>query len=83
MNEDKLKTKSGEYTKDSITLALEPRIYGDVIENYRKFANNKKTIIYTHNVESSINVAEKFKDNGYDALQVDGKTPKQQRELAM
>lgn len=83
MNEDKLKTKSGEYTNDSITLALEPRIYGDVIENYRKFANNKKTIIYTHNVESSKTVAENFNEQGYKALQVDGKTPKQQRELAM
>lgn len=83
MNEDKLKTKSGEYTNDSITLALEPRIYGDVIENYRKFANNKKTIIYTHNIESSKTVSEKFNQEGYKALQVDGKTPKQQRELAM
>lgn len=83
MNEDKLKKQRGEYTDDSITLALEPRIYGDVIENYRKFANNKKTIIYTHNVESSKTVAEKFNEQGYQALQVDGKTHNQQRELAM
>ncbi|MGI2303970.1 DEAD/DEAH box helicase family protein [Staphylococcus cohnii] len=83
MNEDKLKKQHGEYTDDSITLALEPRIYGDVIENYRKFANNKKTIIYTHNVESSKQVAEKFNEQGYKALQVDGKTNNQQRELAM
>lgn len=84
MNENKLKHQStGDFSNDSITLALEPRIYGDVIENYRKFANNKKTIIYTHNVESSKTVAEKFNEQGYKALQVDGKTPKQQRELAM
>lgn len=84
MNDNKLKHQStGDFSNDSITLALEPRIYGDVIENYRKFANNKKTIIYTHNIESSKTVSEKFNQEGYKALQVDGKTPKQQRELAM
>nr|WP_305143912.1 helicase-related protein [Staphylococcus equorum] len=62
---------------------MQKTIYGDAVTNYKKFADGKKTIIYTHNVESSINVAEKFKDSGYSALQVDGKTPKQQRELAM
>jgi len=84
INDNKLKHKStGDFSNESISLALEPQIYGDVIDNYKKFANDKKTIIYTHNVESSKEVAEKFNDNGYNALQVDGKTPKQQRELAM
>lgn len=83
MNDKKLKTQRGEYTNDSITLALEPKIYGDVIDNYRKFADNKKTIVYTHNVESSKTIAEKFNENGYSALQVDGKTHHKQRELAM
>ena len=84
MNDNKLKHQStGDFSNDSITLALEPQIYGDVIENFRKFADNKKTIVYTHNVESSKTVAEKFNQEGYNALQVDGKTPKQQRELAM
>lgn len=83
MNDNKLKTQRGEFTNDSITLALEPQIYGDIIENYKKFADNKKTIVYTHNVESSKTVAEKFNEQGYNAIQVDGSTPNQQRELAM
>lgn len=74
---------TGDFNNDSITKAMQKTIYGDAVTNYKKFADGKKTIIYTHNVESSINVAEKFKDNGYSALQVDGKTPKEQRELAM
>lgn len=74
---------TGDFNNDSITKAMQKTIYGDAVTNYKKFADGKKTIIYTHNVESSINVAEKFKDSGYSALQVDGKTPKQQRELAM
>lgn len=74
---------TGDFNNESITKAMQKTIYGDVIDNYRKFAEGKKTIIYTHNVESSINVCERFVTEGYQALQVDGKTPKQQRELAM
>lgn len=84
MNDDNLKHNStGDYSNESITLAMQPQIYGDVVENYRKFADNKKTIIYTHNVQSSIEVADKFNQHGYKALQVDGKTKKQEREAAM
>lgn len=84
INSDKLKKAStGDYKNDSIDKAMKPTIYGDVVENYRKFAENKKTIIYTHNVESSIRVAEKFNQSGYRALQVDGKTPKDERHQAM
>lgn len=74
---------TGDFNNESITKAMQKTIYGDVIDNYRKFAEGKKTIIYTHSVESSINVCERFVTEGYQALQVDGKTPKQQRELAM
>lgn len=84
MNNQSLKHDStGDFSNKSITLALEPQIYGDVISNYKKFAEHKKTIIYTHNVESSKAVSDKFNDAGYQALQVDGKTPKDQRERAM
>ncbi|WP_154836183.1 DEAD/DEAH box helicase [Staphylococcus pasteuri] len=84
MNDDTLKHNStGDFSSESISLSMEPQVYGDVIENYRKFADGKKTIVYTHNVQSSKEVADKFNDNGYEAKQVDGKTPKAERELAM
>lgn len=84
MDDDKLKKNStGDFSDASITLSMEPQIYGDVIKNYKKFADGQKTIIYTHNVQSSKEVAEKFISNGYAAKQVDGKTPKVEREKAM
>lgn len=84
IDNEKLKHAStGDYKNDSIDKAMKPTIYGDVAENYRKFADGKKTIIYTHNVESSKHVAEKFNQLGYAALQVDGKTPKDKRHEAM
>lgn len=74
---------TGEFSNTSIEEALQKTIFGDVIENYQKFAEDKKTIVYTHSVEMSKKVADKFNASGYKAMQVDGKTPKAERELAM
>ena len=74
---------TGEFSNTSIEEAMQKTIFGDVIENYQKFAEGKKTIVYTHSVEMSKKVADKFNASGYKAMQVDGKTPKAERELAM
>ncbi|MGY0683180.1 DEAD/DEAH box helicase [Mammaliicoccus sciuri] len=74
---------TGDFSNASIEEAMQKTIFGDVIENYQKFAEGKKTIVYTHSVEASKTVADKFNSNGYKAMQVDGKTPKDERELAM
>ena len=84
INTENLKRNStGDYSNDSIELAMESTIFGDVVENYRKFAEGKKSIIYTHSVEASKQVVEKFISEGYAAMQVDGTTPKAEREFAM
>ncbi|EHV5304734.1 DEAD/DEAH box helicase family protein [Staphylococcus pseudintermedius] len=84
LDANQLKTAStGDYRSDSITNAMKTTIYGDAVENYKKFADGKKTIVYTHNVESSKQVAKSFNQSGYKALQVDGKTPKAERDEAM
>lgn len=84
INTENLKRNStGDYSNDSIELAMESTIFGDVVENYRKFAEGKKSIIYTHSVEASKQVAEKFTSEGYATMQVDGTTQKAEREFAM
>lgn len=84
INTEKLKRNStGDYSNDSIELAMENTIFGDVVGHYKKFAENKKTIVYTHSVESSKQVADRFVSEGYAAMQVDGKTPKHERAFAM
>lgn len=84
LNHDALKRSSmGDYTSKSIDDATKNVQYGDVIEHYRKLADNTKTIIYTHSVEASKRVAQAFNDAGYSARAVDGKTPKLVRQQAM
>lgn len=84
IDDKKLKKNStGDFSSKSMDSASKNIIYGDVIKTYKRVASNTKTIIYTHNVESSIKVAKEFNEAGFKALQVDGKTPKDKRKQAM
>ena len=84
IDDKKLKKNStGDFSSKSMDSASKNIIYGDVIKTYKRVASNTKTIIYTHNVESSIKVAKEFNNAGFKALQVDGKTPKDKRKQVM
>src|SRR5699024_5028143 len=50
-------TSTGDYSVSSIEAASKSTIYGDVVENYQKFAEGTKTIVYTYSVASSKSVA--------------------------
>lgn len=84
IDDKKLKKNStGDFSSKSMDSASKNIIYGDVIKTYKRVASNTKTIVYTHNVESSKKVSDEFNKAGYSSLQVDGKTPKKLREQAM
>ena len=84
IDDKKLKKNStGDFSSKSMDSASKNIIYGDVIKTYKRIAGNTKTIIYTHNVESSIKVTKEFNNAGFKALQVDGKTPKDKRKQVM
>lgn len=83
-NHDKLKLSSTrDFTYQSITDALGKTIFGDVIDTYEKVAKGEKTIVYTHTVEASKDVADAFNAAGHKAKQVDGTTNKEERKQAM
>lgn len=82
---DKLKRAStGDFSSKSMDDAVKVRvIFGDILKTYKRIAENTKTIVYTHNVQSSIDAAAAFNAAGYPAEQVDGKTSVEKRERAM
>lgn len=64
-------------------LMMNKAIYGDILENYKRFANGKKTIAYCASVNHSKSIAKLFNDAGIVAAHIDGKTPKAEREQIM
>ena len=79
---EKLKLNSlREFSSTSMNDALsENKIYGDAIKHYKKLANGEQAIAYCHSIESSKHLAEEFHKNGINAVHIDGKTPKNDRD---
>lgn len=74
----------GEYSATELSKVMENAyVYGETIRNYKKLADDKKTIVYCVSVESAKQTAEKFNTSGYTAASLDSKTPKEEREKIM
>ncbi|PTK63351.1 helicase [Staphylococcus haemolyticus] len=83
-DESKLKKSStGDYTKKSMDNAIPKAIYGNIVENYKKFANGQKTILYAHSVETSEKISEQFRNAGINAEHADAKTSANERDRIM
>lgn len=77
------KSSTGDYTNSSIEEALKSSIFGDVVDSYTKIADGQKAILYAHSVAYSELFAKRFKASGINAVHVDSKTPKTEREEIM
>lgn len=80
IDRSKLRKANGDYTNASITNAISHQIYGHIVQQYQRLANGKQAVVYCHSIESANQVAEKFKEAGISAVEVDGETPSDQRD---
>lgn len=84
LDRKKLKKQQGEFTNKSISAALEgTTIFGEVLNTYLEKAQGQQAILYAHNVEYSKKYAAIFCEAGINAIHVDSKTPKAEREKIM
>lgn len=78
---DDLTTKRGEFTFDSLSAHYnKPSLYIGVIDQWRKYAEGKKTIVFCVNIEHTINTYQCFIDAGISAEYITSKTPNAERE---
>ncbi|AGO48459.1 DNA helicase [Cellulophaga phage phi18:1] len=54
-------------------------LYSGVVKKYEQFAPGSKAIVFNVNVEHSKKVCESFVLSGYNAMHLDGNTPKRER----
>src|SRR5699024_1360748 len=81
LDRSKLKMNSiREFSNESISNAMERKIYGNAVKHYEKLADGEQAIAYCHNIESSIRTAEEFNSHGIPAAHIDAKTPKAERD---
>lgn len=79
-----LRTTRGDYKQEDILEQIDkPKIYGDTIKCYNKYANDLKTIAFCSSINHSIKTAEEFNKHGIPARHLDGKTDKETRKNIM
>lgn len=72
----KIKMRGGDYERGDLSSRMaKPSLIGDVVEHYRKHADNARAIVFCVSVAASIATVNKFKAAGIPAAHVDGTTP--------
>jgi superfamily II DNA or RNA helicase len=76
--------ESGDYSHKKLkSAAKKSHIVGDVVENYIKYAANRRAIVFATDVETAGEIARKFSENGIRAHSLSAKTPPTVRENAI
>lgn len=66
--------------KDMADEAVKPRVVGDIVEEWLRYAAGKRTVVFCVNVEVSRLIAEKFRAAGVAAEHVDGEMATPERD---
>jgi superfamily II DNA or RNA helicase len=75
------KSASGDWSNQTLRKAAKKsHIVGDVVENYIRFANGRKAIVFATDVETSGEIAKKFNENGISAASLSAETPTATRD---
>ncbi len=78
---DEVKTVAGDYDAKAMFKQFDTRtLYDGIVDNYRRFANASRAIVFNVNVEHSLKVCAAFRAAGIAACHVDGETPRHERE---
>lgn len=71
----------GDYDKKALAKEVDKtKLVGDIVENWLRLAEGRKTIIFAINVKHSIHIRDSFIRAGITAEHVDARTPDEERE---
>ena len=74
---------TGDFTNDSMQQAMSTKIFGHIVKQYKRIANGMQAVVYTYSIDSAIKIAAEFNSEGISAVEVDGTTSKEKRDLAV
>ena len=74
---------TGDFTNESMSQAMSTKIFGHIVKQYKRIANGMQAVVYTYSIDSAIKIAAEFNSEGISAVEVDGTTPKEKRDLAV
>lgn len=73
INVEGIKTVSGDYNKSELAEAASTNeVIGDIISDWKKYSENRRTILFAVNIEHSKLLCKKFNEAGIKAIHCDG-----------
>lgn len=77
------RSSTGDYTAESMQQAMSTKIFGHIVKQYKRIADGMQAVVYTYSIDSAVEIARKFNSEGISAIEVDGTTSKEKRDLAV
>lgn len=74
---------TGDFTNESMEQAMSTKIFGHIVKQYKRIASGMQAVVYTYSIDSAIKIAKEFNSEGISAVEVDGTTAKEKRDLAV
>ena len=74
---------TGDFTNESMQEAMSTKIFGHIVKQYKRIADGMQAVVYTYSIDSAVEIAHKFNSEGISAIEVDGTTSKEKRDLAV
>lgn len=74
---------TGDFTNKSMQEAMSTKIFGHIVKQYKRIASGMQAVVYTYSIDSAVEIAHKFNSEGISAIEVDGTTSKEKRNLAV
>jgi superfamily II DNA or RNA helicase len=77
-------TRTGDYIESQLAERMDkPKLIGDIVTHWHKFAERRKTVAFAVNVAHSIHLRDEFVRSGVRAEHIDGGTPKDERDATL
>lgn len=76
-----VRVTAGDYQRDQLEAAmLKPGLVGDIVGHWKRYGDNRKTMVFATGVKHSLALCQLFTAAGITAAHVDGNTLKEDRE---
>jgi superfamily II DNA or RNA helicase len=77
-------TRQGDYVVSQLADRMNrDDLVGDIVSNWHKFAERRRTLVFCVDVAHSVHVKDEFIESGVKAEHIDGGTPKTERDAAL
>ena len=77
------RSSTGDFTNESMQEAMSTKIFGHIVKQYKRIADGMQAVVYTYSIDSAVEIAAEFNSEGISAVEVDGATAKEKRDLAV